>query len=85
MQHAYEPAAEDEIRLQAGESVKLDLLFNDGGCWFEVLCENPWWETSKHKLMCMVLIPFLIGWAKGTNESSGKSGLLPVACLKQVE
>ncbi|KAJ3054738.1 hypothetical protein HK097_000985 [Rhizophlyctis rosea] len=54
VQHAYEPAAEDEIRLQPGESVKLDLLFNDG-------------------------------WAKGTNESSGKSGLLPVACLKQVE
>ncbi|KAJ3043990.1 hypothetical protein HDV00_003517 [Rhizophlyctis rosea] len=29
VQHAYEPAAEDEIRLQPGERVKLDLLFND--------------------------------------------------------
>ncbi|KAJ3279347.1 hypothetical protein HK104_001541 [Borealophlyctis nickersoniae] len=52
VQHAYEPAAQDELKLQVGDSVKLDLLFNDG-------------------------------WAKGINETTGQTGLLPVACLKQ--
>eukprot|EP00842_Homolaphlyctis_polyrhiza_P000615 jgi/Hompol1/1554/HPOL_005634-RA len=50
----YEPSASDELRLRVGDSIVLDLLFNDG-------------------------------WAKGKNESTRQEGILPVACISQLE
>ncbi|KAJ1334739.1 hypothetical protein BSLG_007894 [Batrachochytrium salamandrivorans] len=49
----YEPSASDELRLRVGDSIVLDLLFNDG-------------------------------WAKGKNETTRQEGILPVACITQV-
>ncbi|KAL5033781.1 hypothetical protein RTP6_001699 [Batrachochytrium dendrobatidis] len=49
----YEPCASDELRLRVGDSIVLDLLFNDG-------------------------------WAKGKNESTRQEGILPVACITQL-
>ncbi|KAL2917338.1 hypothetical protein HK105_203002 [Polyrhizophydium stewartii] len=50
----YEPSASDELRLRVGDSIVLDLLFNDG-------------------------------WAKGKNETTRQEGILPVACITQID